>query len=212
MNLITIIQKIVGRFPGPGLLFEKLGTKVIAVNGPNGVRLKFVFPILKSFIVAIVRQHIDPHQHVTRFLSANPFIHFVIIDKMTVSDRIFAKFFNATYGVFVGLFLQLKQAGTVGCFFVLYPTNRVIIDYNFVFHNSGKLSDVKRNLQTATQFANAFVVHRPKRTVQKAVAQFDVINHFEKTGNTHKRINLFAIEQAGNLDFVIAVDFAGRVF
>ena len=94
MNLITIFQKIVGRFPGPGLLFEKLGTKVIAVNGTNGVWLKFVFPILKSFIIAIVRQHIDPHQHVTRFLSANPFIHFVIIDKMTVSYRIFAKFFE----------------------------------------------------------------------------------------------------------------------
>ena len=77
---------------------------------------------------------------------------------------------------------------------------------------AGKLSNVKRNLQTTTQFANAFVVHRPKRTVQKTVAKFNIVDHFKEPGNAHKRINLFAIEQAGNLDFVIAVDFAGCVF
>lgn len=88
-----------------------------------------------------------------------------------------------------------------------------VLDFKIlVRHNEMGLSNVKRNLQTATQFANAFVVHRPKRPVQKAVAQFHVVNHFKEPGNAHKRINLFAIEQAGNLDFVIAVDFAGCVF
>ncbi len=80
------------------------------------------------------------------------------------------------------------------------------------FHNFSELGNVKTNFQSPAQLAYANILHTIKRTVQKAVAQFDVINHFEKAGNTHKRINLFAIEQAGNLDFVIAVDFAGSVF
>ena len=75
-----------------------------------------------------------------------------------------------------------------------------------------ELSNVKRNLDTATQFANAFVVHRRKGTVQNAVCQINVVNHLDKTRNANKRINLLSIEQAGNLDFVIAVDFAGCVF
>lgn len=80
------------------------------------------------------------------------------------------------------------------------------------FHNFSELSNVKTNFQSTAQLAHNFIAHTGKRTVQKAVAQFDVINHFEKAGNTHKRINLFSIEQAVNLDFVIAVDFAGGVF
>ena len=77
---------------------------------------------------------------------------------------------------------------------------------------AGKLSNVKRNLDAATQFANAFVVHTGKGPVQKTVAKFNIVDHFKEPGNAHKRINLFAIEQAGNLDFVVAVDLAGCVF
>lgn len=77
---------------------------------------------------------------------------------------------------------------------------------------AGELSNVKTNLYATAQFANAFIVHRRKCTVQKVVTKFNVVNHFKEPGNAHKRINLFAIEQAGNLDFVIAVDFAGGVF
>lgn len=74
------------------------------------------------------------------------------------------------------------------------------------------LSNVKRNLDTATQFANAFVVHTGKGTVQKTVGKFNIVDNFKEPGNAHKRINLFAIEQAGNLDFVISVDFLCGVF
>ena len=88
-----------------------------------------------------------------------------------------------------------------------------VLDFKIlVRHNEIGLSNVKRNLDAATQFANAFVVHTGKRTVQKTVAKFNIVDHFKEPGNAHKRINLFAIEQAGNLDFVIAVDFAGGVF
>lgn len=80
------------------------------------------------------------------------------------------------------------------------------------FHNSGKLSDIKCYTYAPAQLATNFVIHTGKGTVQKTVAKFNIVDHFKEPGNAHKRINLFAIEQAGNLDFVIAVDFAGCVF
>lgn len=72
--------------------------------------------------------------------------------------------------------------------------------------------NVKTDTYSTTQFAHTTIGHIVKRPVQKTVAKFNIVDHFKEPGNAHKRINLFAIEQAGNLDFVIAVDFAGSVF
>lgn len=104
-----------------------------------------------------------------------------------------------------------RETGTVNflCGHRLKRANRVTGNR---FHNSAKLSNVKRNLDAATQFANALIIKAIKRPVQKTVGKFNIVDHFKEPGNAHKRINLFAIEQAGNLDFVIGVDFAGCVF
>lgn len=91
----------------------------------------------------------------------------------------------------------------------MYPSGVFSICVNIIVQ---ELSNVKGNLDAATQFANAFVVHTVKGTVQKAVAKFNIVDHFKEPGNTNQCINLFAIEQTINLDFVIAVDFAGSVF
>lgn len=77
---------------------------------------------------------------------------------------------------------------------------------------AGELSNVKGNFDTTAQFAHAFIIHRSKGPVQKTVGKFNIVDHFKEPGNAHKRINLFAIEQAGNLDFVISVDFLCGVF
>ena len=80
-----------------------------------------------------------------------------------------------------------------------------------MFHNGENLSNVERNLDTATEFADANILHAGKGAIQKAVSQFNVIDHTEKAGNADKRINLGTLINAGNLDLVIVVDLAGSV-
>jgi hypothetical protein len=109
---------------------------------------------------------------------------------MVVSGRIRANGLCTFAGVFVGLFTQFEQTGAVGRFFILYPSNRAIIDCNFVFHNWGKLSNVETNFDSATEFANANVLKAIKRPVKKPVRQFDVANKTEKPGNAYKRVDL----------------------
>lgn len=81
-----------------------------------------------------------------------------------------------------------------------------------MFHNGENLSNVKRNLDAATEFANANIIHTGKSAVQKTVSQINIIDHTEKAGNADKRINLRTLINAGNLDLVIVVDLAGSVF
>lgn len=120
--------------PGPGLLFEKLGTKVIAVDCADRNRLGFFKENFKLFVADIVRGQIDVNQHVPGTLPVLAFVHFEIVNEMTVSGLFLSKFLNGSAGVFVSLLFQFKQAGAVLCFFFLNPTKRAIVDSYFVFH------------------------------------------------------------------------------
>lgn len=80
------------------------------------------------------------------------------------------------------------------------------------FHNFSELSSIKRNLDTATQFARTTIFHTSKRPVQKTVAKFNIVDYFKEPGNANQRVYFLAIVQAVNLDFVIVVNFAGSVF
>lgn len=136
MNVITIIQMIVGRDgPGPGLLFKEFGTKVIPVDRADVIRGASLQEIVQRRVVNQIRAHIDSYGDLSGFLTHKGFRHFVIVNEMVVSGRFRANVLCALPGVFVGLFAQFKQAGTFGRFFVLYPTDRAILNCNDVFHN-----------------------------------------------------------------------------
>lgn len=74
------------------------------------------------------------------------------------------------------------------------------------------LSHIETNLQTPAQFANANITHTRKRAVKQAVCQFDVIHHLHKAAHAYQRIDFLSLVDAGNLDFVIPVDFLRCVF
>ena len=74
-----------------------------------------------------------------------------------------------------------------------------------------ELSNVEGNFQTPAEFADADVVHAGESPVKQAVCQFNVIDHLEQAGNADQSVNLAALVDAGNLDFVVVIDFPGGI-
>ena len=119
--------------------------------------------------------------------------------------------FDAFPGLCGRFIFQLQQTCAIVGRFVLYPTSRAIVNCNIVFHGKSELSNVKGNFDTTAQFANANVIHTGKSTIQKTVGQFNVIDHADQSGNANQRVDLLSLKHFRHLDFVIVVDFAGRV-
>lgn len=76
---------------------------------------------------------------------------------------------------------------------------------------SVKLSGVEGNLDSPPQFADANIIHTIEGPVEKAIGKFDVVNDAEKARDTDQRVDFLAFEDAGNLDFVVGIDFLAGV-
>ena len=74
-----------------------------------------------------------------------------------------------------------------------------------------ELSDIERNTDTATELADADIIHGRKSPVKNPVAKVNVIDHLNQTGNANQSVYFLAFIDSRNLDFVVVVDFTGRV-